>query len=144
VADLVIHVDGASRGNPGPAAIGVVILAPDGTDLLTRGEYIGETTNNIAEYKAMIDALGRAPDYLRDVVAPRIEVRSDSELMVKQMKGEYRVKNAGLKPLYEQARRLTGKFASVDFRHVYREDNAKADRLCNLALDRRNVVEELD
>ncbi|MCC6739960.1 MAG: ribonuclease HI family protein [Planctomycetia bacterium] len=141
---LIINVDGGSRGNPGPAATGVVISTPDGVEILTRGEYIGETTNNVAEYKALLDALKRAPDYLRKVSAPEIEVRSDSELLVKQMKGEYRIKNAGLKPLAVEAQRLMRGFAKVRFVHVYREDNGRADRLCNLAMNARGVVEELD
>lgn len=141
---LIIHVDGGSRGNPGPAATGVVISTPDGVEILTRGEYIGETTNNVAEYRALLDALKRAPDYLKTVAAPELEVRSDSELLVKQMKGEYRIKNAGLKPLAVEAQRLMRGFAKVRFVHVYREDNARADRLCNLAMNARGVVEELD
>lgn len=141
---LIINVDGGSRGNPGPAATGVVISTPDGVEVLTRGEYIGEATNNVAEYRALLDALRRAPDYLRKVPAPELEIRSDSELLVRQMKGEYRVKNAGLKPLAIEAQRLMRGFAKVRFVHVYREDNARADRLCNLAMNARGVVEELD
>ncbi|NUN48837.1 MAG: ribonuclease HI family protein [Candidatus Brocadiae bacterium] len=141
---LIIHVDGASRGNPGPASTGVVFLTPDGVDILTRGEYIGEATNNVAEYRALLDALRRAPQYLSTVAKPELEVRSDSELLVKQLTGVYRIKHPGLQPLAAEAKVLARKFAKVAYRHVRREDNRVADRLCNLALDRRGVVEELD
>jgi ribonuclease HI len=141
---LIIHVDGASRGNPGPASTGVLFLTPDGVDILTRGEYIGETTNNVAEYRALLDALRRAPQYLATIEKPEIEVRSDSELLVKQLTGIYRIKNAGLQPLAAEAKQLAKKFARVVYRHVRREENRIADRLCNLALDRRGVVEEVD
>ncbi|KAF0244610.1 MAG: ribonuclease [Planctomycetota bacterium] len=142
--DLIINVDGGSRGNPGPAATGIIIATPDGIEILTRGEFIGEATNNVAEYRALIDALNRAPDYLRKVAAPELEVRSDSELLVKQMKGEYRIKNAGLKPLAIEAQRLMKAFRKVTFVHIYREANERADKLCNRAMNTRGVVEELD
>lgn len=142
--DLIINVDGGSRGNPGPAATGVIISTPDGIEILTRGEFIGEATNNVAEYRALIDGLKRAPDYLRKVAAPELEVRSDSELLVKQMKGEYRIKNAGLKPLAIEAQKLIRAFRKVSFVHIYREANERADKLCNMAMNTRGVVEEID
>jgi len=141
---LIIHIDGGSRGNPGPAAIGVIFLTPDGVEILTHGEYIGETTNNVAEYRALLESLRRAPLYLTKFPSPEVEIRSDSELLVKQMKGEYRVKNAGLIPLAVEARALVKKLGKVTFRHVYREDNDRADRLCNMAMNCKGVVEELD
>jgi ribonuclease HI len=142
--NLILFIDGGSRGNPGPAATGLIIATPDGTEVLTRGEYIGEATNNVAEYKALLSGLKRAPDYLKTAPAPELEVRSDSELLVKQMKGEYRVKNAGLIPLVIEAQKLVRGFKKVTFRHIYRESNDRADKLCNLAMNCRGVVEELD
>ncbi len=140
---IIINVDGGSRGNPGPAATGVIISTPDGVEVMTRGEYIGEATNNVAEYRALLDGLKRAPDYLRKFATPEIEVRSDSELLVKQMRGEYRIKNAGLKPLAIEAQRLIKGFAKVRFVHIYREANERADKLCNMAMNSRGVVEDL-
>jgi ribonuclease HI len=142
--DLILHVDGASRGNPGPAATGVILMTPDGVEVLTVGEYIGETTNNVAEYRALIAALRRAPDYLRKVAKPELEVRSDSELLIRQMKGEYRIKSPGLIPLAVEAQGLARKFARVAWRHIPREENDRADRLCNKALNVRGTVEDLD
>lgn len=141
---LIIHIDGGSRGNPGPAAIGVIFLTPDGVEIVTRGEFIGEATNNVAEYRALIDALRRAPQFLTKFPAPEVEVRSDSELLIKQMKGEYRVKNAGLIPLVAEVRGLVKKVGKVTWKHIYREENARADKLCNLAMNCKGVVEELD
>ncbi|MCE9583682.1 MAG: ribonuclease HI family protein [Planctomycetes bacterium] len=141
--NLIINIDGGSRGNPGPAATGLIIATPDGVEILTRGEFIGEATNNVAEYKALLSALKRAPDYLKTVAAPELEVRSDSELLVKQMKGEYRIKNAGLVPLAIEAKRLIKGFHKVKFVHVYREANERADKACNLAMNARGVVEDI-
>ncbi|MBI2923024.1 MAG: ribonuclease HI family protein [Planctomycetes bacterium] len=142
--DLIIHIDGGSRGNPGPAAIGVILMTPDGVEIVTRGEFIGEATNNVAEYRALIDALTRAPQFLTKFAAPEVEVRSDSELLIRQMKGEYRVKNAGLIPLVAQVRLLMKKVGNVSWKHIYREENERADKLCNRAMNCRGVVEELD
>src|SRR5438105_6469542 len=103
---LTIEFDGGSRGNPGPAGIGVVVRAADGTPLVTLGRFIGRATNNVAEYKALITALEKA----RELGATRIVIRGDSELIIKQMRGEYRVKHPDMKPLYEAAQALLRQF----------------------------------
>jgi ribonuclease HI len=128
---LTIHTDGAARGNPGPAAFAYVI-ARDGAPPVEERGCIGRMTNNQAEYIALVRALEHAA---RLGTGHRVHILSDSELMVKQMRGEYRVKNEELRDLYEQARELAGRFASVDFRHIRREQNKRADALCNEALD---------
>jgi ribonuclease HI len=125
-----IHTDGAARGNPGPAAFAYTIERPGAPAIEVKGR-LGETTNNIAEYTAVVRAL----EHARQLGARRVTLLSDSELMVNQMTGRYKVKHEGLRPLYEQARDLCGEFASVTFRHVRREENGRADRLCNEALD---------
>ncbi|HMP02069.1 MAG TPA: ribonuclease HI family protein [Gemmatales bacterium] len=127
---LTIHIDGGSRGNPGPAAFGYVITAPGKPRLLGNGT-LGRATNNVAEYTGLVSALTKAAE----LGATDVRIRSDSELLVRQMRGEYRVKNEGLAPLYEQARDLVGRIGSVTFEHVPRENNTEADRLCNEALD---------
>ncbi|MGE3807279.1 MAG: ribonuclease HI family protein [Gemmataceae bacterium] len=128
--DLKIHIDGAARGNPGPAAYGIV-LARDGQPTLEEGGCLGSTTNNVAEYTALVRALQHA----RNLGARRLLIHSDSELMVKQMNGAYKVKNEQLKKLYEQAQDMLDDFEDVVIRHVRREYNSDADRLCNEALD---------
>lgn len=127
---FVIHTDGGSRGNPGPAAYAYVIERPGAPDVEVKC-YLGRTTNNVAEYTGLVKAL----EHARELGARDVVVNSDSELMVKQMKGAYKVKNAGLLPLYRQAARLRDEFDSLQIRHVYREHNTRADRLCNEALD---------
>jgi ribonuclease HI len=127
---FTIHTDGAARGNPGPAAFAYTIEREGAPAVEAKGR-LGETTNNIAEYTAVVRAL----EHARQLGAGRVVVLSDSELMVKQMLGLYKVKNEGLRPLYERARDLCSDFASVTFRHVRREENSRADRLCNEALD---------
>jgi ribonuclease HI len=129
---LMIHTDGASRGNPGPAAFAYVI-ARDGEEPIEEAGKLGRMTNNQAEYLALVRALEHS---LELGAHHRVVVHSDSELLVKQMKGEYRVKNADLRDIYEEARALCGRFKeAVDFRHVRREDNRRADALGNEALD---------
>ena len=128
---LTIYTDGGARGNPGPAAFAYVIQR-DGEPPIEEAGCIGEGTNNQAEYTALICALEHAA---RLGGQHRLRVNSDSELIVKQMNGEYRVKDEGLKPLYEQARRLASRFPSVEIRHIPRAQNARADRLYNAALD---------
>lgn len=128
---LIIYVDGASRGNPGPSAIGGIILDENGEELEKFSEYIGEGTNNQAEYMALIEALKRAKKYNPKVV----EVRSDSELMVKQLEGQYRVKNAELANLSKEVKEIASEFKQVRFVHVPREENQVSDALCNRALD---------
>ncbi|MEK7515057.1 MAG: ribonuclease HI family protein [Patescibacteria group bacterium] len=132
-----IWTDGGSRGNPGPAAVGVVIRGPDFEDGF--GEYIGDTTNNVAEYRAVISALHRlkariGTDAARDA---SVVVRADSQLVVRQALGEYKVKEPGLKQLFLELWNARGDFKSVDFIHIPREENGKADAFVNEALDAR-------
>ena len=126
-----LSTDGGARGNPGPAAYGYVLEADDGTVLDARGEAIGVATNNVAEYRALIAGLEKAVE----LGVNELEVVSDSELMVKQMRGEYRVKNEALKELSTQATRLGRQLARVSYTAVRREHNELADRLVNEALD---------
>jgi ribonuclease HI len=125
-----VHIDGAARGNPGPAAYAFVIER-DGQPPLEEAGLLGRTTNNVAEYTALVRMLRRAAEL---GPAP-LHVFSDSELLVKQMNGEYRVKNEDLRDLYEEAQELRRRFPSVVLRHVRRADNRRADELCNLVLD---------
>ena len=134
---VTVFIDGGSRGNPGPAAAGIIITADDGTVLRKAGLYLGEATNNVAEYRGLLAGLEAAAT----LGATAVQVVSDSELLVRQMNGEYRVKNPGLRPLYEQACRLAQRFSACTFRHVRREQNLRADRLVNQALDRRCRIE---
>jgi ribonuclease HI len=127
-----LYTDGGARGNPGPAAFAYVLEADDGTVLDAHGEAIGVATNNVAEYRALVAGLERAAE----VGVTELEVVSDSELLVKQMRGEYRVKNAALQDLSLEASRLARRLGSVDYRAVRREHNKLADRLVNEALDR--------
>jgi probable phosphoglycerate mutase len=126
-----LFTDGGARGNPGPAAYGYVLEAEDGTVLAARGERIGMATNNVAEYRALIAGLEKAVE----LAVPEVEVVSDSELLVKQMTGEYRVKNAALQDLSIQASRLAREIGKVSYTAVRREHNELADRLVNEALD---------
>jgi ribonuclease HI len=128
---LTIHTDGAARGNPGPAAYAYVI-ARDGAAPIEECGCLGTMTNNQAEYTALVRALEHAA---RLGHGHALVIHSDSELMVKQMRGEYRVKNEDLRDLYQQASRLSRQFAAVTYRHVRREQNRRADELCNEALD---------
>jgi len=128
---LVVNVDGGSRGNPGPAAIAAVVAAPDGEILEQRGERIGEATNNVAEYRALLLGIERA----RELGADEVEIVGDSELVVRQVKGEYKVKDAGLKPLHQKAQQALRDFDSWSIRHVRRDDNEAADLLVNQTLD---------
>lgn len=126
--------DGGARGNPGPAAMGGVLIdAATGTVLDTFGVYLGETTNNQAEYRALIEALKRAKQH----GATTVECFLDSELVVEQMSGRYKVKNGGLKPLFQEAHGMAQAFSGVTFRHIPREQNKQADALVNTALDNR-------
>jgi ribonuclease HI len=127
-----LFTDGGSRGNPGPAAYAFVLESEDGTVLDARGEAIGVATNNVAEYSALVAGLERAVEAGVD----ELEVVSDSELLVKQMRGEYRVKNAALQDLFVAASRLARKIHRVTYTAVRREHNALADSLVNEALDR--------
>ena len=126
-----LFTDGGARGNPGPAAFGFVLEAENGDLLASEGEAIGVATNNVAEYRGLIAGLERAiANEVRE-----LEVVSDSELMVKQMRGEYRVKNEGLQELHAQARKLAGHFDAIEYRHVRRAENELADKLVNQVLD---------
>ncbi|HHT01389.1 MAG TPA: ribonuclease HI family protein [Firmicutes bacterium] len=131
--ELVLNTDGAARHNPGPAALGVVI-AENGQVIKTISEYVGETTNNVAEYLAVIRGLEEA----MSLGAERVQIRSDSELLVKQINGQYKVKNEGLRPLYLLVKVLMEKFTEVSFLHINREQNKEADWLANKALDAKN------
>ena len=126
-----LFTDGGARGNPGPAAYGFVLEAEDGTVLAAEGEAIGTATNNVAEYSGLIAGLERAIE----LQVPEVEVVSDSELMVKQMRGEYRVKNEALRDLYDAASSLAQRLGKVEYRHVKRAHNELADKLVNDALD---------
>jgi len=128
---IVAYIDGGSRGNPGPAGYGVRIEAPDGTVLAELHGGLGIATNNIAEYNGLLAALQWAVDHGH----PRIRIRADSELLVKQMRGEYKVKNEALRELVDDAHALARKLASVEYTAVRREHNELADRLVNEALD---------
>jgi ribonuclease HI len=128
---LTIHTDGAARGNPGPSAFAYVI-ARDGAPPIEEHGCLGRMTNNQAEYTALVRALEHAA---RLGTGHQVHILSDSELMVKQMRGEYRVKNEELRDLYEEARTLARRFSAVRFEHVRREQNKRADALCNEALD---------
>jgi ribonuclease HI len=137
---ITLQFDGGSRGNPGPAGIGVVVRAADGTPLVTLGRFIGRATNNVAEYKALITALQKA----KGLGARRVKILGDSELIVKQMRGEYRVKNPDLRVLFDEAQELFHTFEAATIDHNYRADNSLADKLANLAMDRKADVTDAD
>jgi len=126
----IANIDGGSRGNPGPAGYGVRVEQPDGT-IVEIKEFLGTCTNNVAEYSGLLAALRWAAEH----GVSQLRIRSDSELLIKQMRGEYRVKNPGLQPLYEEARALARTIGRVTFEHVRREFNKDADRLANEAMD---------
>jgi ribonuclease HI len=137
---ITIEFDGGSRGNPGPAGIGIVLRAQDRTPLVTLGRFIGRATNNVAEYRALITGLEKA----QELGAKRIIVRGDSELIVKQMLGEYRVRDRVLRDLYDEAQFLYHQFDEARIEHNYREKNALADKLANLAMDRKSDITDAD
>jgi ribonuclease HI len=129
---VVVHVDGGARGNPGPAAVAAVATDPDGAPLRESSAYIGETTNNVAEYRAVLLGL----DLARELGASQVEVVNDSELVARQIGGQYKVKNAGLKPLFLEAMKALRGFDRWSVRNVRREQNVRADELVNEELDR--------
>jgi probable phosphoglycerate mutase len=131
MSDLVAYIDGGARGNPGPAGYGVRVERPDGTLVEEFCEAIGVATNNVAEYRGLIAAL----EWARSHGTRDLHVRSDSQLLVQQMLGNYKVKHPGLQPLYAKARLLAHEIGRVSFEHVRRESNAHADRLANAAMD---------
>jgi ribonuclease HI len=131
IAAYQANVDGGSRGNPGPAAYGVLVRDPRGEIVARLKKYIGKNTNNVAEYFGLIAAL----DYAQNHGIRSLRVESDSELMVKQMRGQYKVKSEELKPLFERAKKMSQTFEAFRINHVYREQNKEADALVNQALD---------
>jgi ribonuclease HI len=129
---VTAYTDGASRGNPGESGIGVIMLDPRGTVLFSGGGYIGTTTNNVAEYTALLYCLKKA----REMECSELAVHSDSELMVRQMNGEYRVKDPNLRLLFAEAKRMIGSSAfTFSIRHIDREENRDADLLANSGID---------
>jgi ribonuclease HI len=129
---ITAHCDGGSRGNPGPAGFGVYIEGPDGQKLAELSEFLGRTTNNVAEYSALLAAL----DFALRNGHPRLRVVADSELMVKQIQGRYKVNSPDLRPLYDEAKRRVARLDGFRIEHVLRGKNQRADRLANLAMDR--------
>jgi ribonuclease HI len=130
---LLIHTDGAARGNPGPAGAAALLYDDSGVCVAKILQYLGTATNNVAEYQGLLLGLSRA----QELGARSIEIVTDSELMAKQWSGEYRVKNKVLRPLYEEAKEIARHFESVDVRHVRRGGNAAADAAANRAIDER-------
>jgi ribonuclease HI len=130
--DHIIYVDGASRGNPGPASYGFAVFDSQGKLLHKGSRYIGNTTNNVAEYTALIEALR----YVIKQSISAVEIRSDSQLLVRQIKGEYKVRTQHIQDLYDQVRELLRHFVFYQIQHVPRSENKLADRLANEALDR--------
>ena len=128
---IIAHIDGGSRGNPGPAAYAVVVSAEDGTRLASLSKYLGHATNNVAEYNGLLAAL----EYALEHGYGRLKIVTDSELMARQINGQYKVKNANLKVLYDRAHTLIAQFDAFRMEHVRREHNREADRLANEAMD---------
>jgi ribonuclease HI len=137
--EMRVHIDGASRGNPGPAAYGVVMESADGSPVAALSKFLGETTNNVAEYQALLGAL----EYALAHGHRRLRVLADSELLARQIAGRYKVKSPDLRPLYEQAQRLIARLEAFSIEHVPRERNRQADRLANQALDAAEAAERL-
>jgi ribonuclease HI len=130
---LQLFTDGASRGNPGQAGAGIAIFDEEGNELIGTGQYLGQCTNNEAEYRALLFGLTKCREFGRG----RLKVHLDSELIVKQIRGEYRVKHQNLKPLFKEAMQKLSDFASFRVTHVRREKNSRADELANLAIDNK-------
>jgi probable phosphoglycerate mutase len=134
---FTIHADGGARGNPGPAGSGAIVYDAKRETILEVSEYLGETTNNVAEYTAIIRALAGLADALGErSKQAEVLVEMDSQLVVKQMRGEYKIKHPNMKPLAAQVKMLVPRFGSVVFKHIPREENADADALANAAMDR--------
>lgn len=136
---LILQFDGGSRGNPGPAGIGVTISDFSGRALYELGEFLGRRTSNFAEYTALLRGLNAA----KTMGATKLVVRADSELVVRQINGQYQVKSPDLKPLYLQAVALIKEIGDVKVHHVFREGNTRADKLANLAMDSERKIEPL-
>jgi ribonuclease HI len=132
IEQVVVHVDGGSRGNPGPSAVAAVASTPDGDPLAERSAYIGETTNNVAEYRAVQLGLELA----RELGATSVDIVNDSQLIARQIGGQYKVKHAGLRPLFLETMRALREFDRWSVRDVRREHNKRADELVNEELDR--------
>lgn len=132
---LIINTDGASRGNPGPASYGFVIQIKDGPIMHQEGKVLGVTTNNVAEYSGILAALTYVRDYYSAKGPHQIEIVCDSQLAAKQLSGEYKLKNPGLKVIFDQIKIIEMEVGLVTYRNVPREENFIADRLANLALD---------
>jgi ribonuclease HI len=128
---VIVNCDGAARGNPGPAGAGAIVVTEDGAVLAEVAEGLGETTNNVAEYTAVIRGLEEA----ERLGARIVWLRSDSQLLINQLIGRYRVKTAHLQPLYDRVRELAARFERVTFEHVPRGHNVEADRLANVGVD---------
>lgn len=128
---LILYTDGGARGNPGPAGAGAHLLDNEGNTVAELTQYLGETTNNQAEYRALLLALKKA----QELGATEIEVRADSELMVRQLNGQYKVKNEALIPVYQEAKKYLLGFAKWTIKHIPREQNKQADALANQAID---------
>lgn len=134
---FTIYADGGSRGNPGPAGSGAIIRNESGETVATVSEYIGVSTNNVAEYTAVLRALEKLAAMLESTSKEAdVEVRMDSMLVVRQMSGEWKIKHENMKPLAASTNQVIQRFRSVSFVHVYREDNKDADKLANAAMDR--------
>jgi ribonuclease HI len=129
--EIVVHIDGGSRGNPGRAAYGVVVEGSNGAPLAAFSRFLGRATNNVAEYQGLLAAL----EYAQENGHARLRVLTDSELMARQIEGRYKVKSPDLKPLFDRARQMIQRLECFSIRHVPREQNAEADRLVNDALD---------
>ena len=133
---LVMQFDGGSRGNPGPAGCGVTLTTPAGEVLYELGDYLGTHTNNYAEYSGLI----RGVEAAVNLGVRKLEIRADSELVVRQILGIYRVKNATLRPLYQQAMDLLNKIPAWSIQHVYRSSNTRPDELANMAMNRKRAI----
>jgi ribonuclease HI len=135
--EFIIYVDGASRGNPGDASYGFAILDSNSNVIYQEGKYIGQTTNNVAEYTALVRAL----QYAIDHKIPSVEIRADSQLLVRQLLGQYKVKSENLEELHRACRALLQQFKWYELNHIPREQNKLADKLANQALDERKKSE---
>ncbi len=133
---LVMQFDGGSRGNPGPAGCGVTLTTAAGELVYELGDFLGNHTNNYAEYSGLL----RGAEAAVKLGARKLEIRADSELVVRQILGIYRVKNAALKPLYQQALDLLNKIPAWSIQHVYRSSNARPDELANMAMNRKRAI----
>ena len=138
---VIVEFDGGAKGNPGPAGFGVVVRsADDGTPLVTAGRFIGHATNNVAEWRGLIFGLEQA----KRLAATDVVVRGDSQLVIRQMTGQYKVKQPHLKPLHEAASRLAASFPQRAYVHNTRDHNELADKLANLAISRKGDVDDVD